>query len=157
MNTLVLSLDKIRGALLTKTLQKEGFHCNWCKNIFALSETIKEFQPSILVIDSEGLFQNELAVLPSLSPLLRTTSVLIVSSKPNYGTINIKAPLVKWCICSPLDLERVTKMVKELVTPKSDDTLKTLLPIDKEDEEDTTETTEEERLQDDLTGYLGLK
>lgn len=155
--TIVLSLDKIRGALLTKALQKEGFKCNWCKNIFTLQEMIEGFCPSLMVIDCEGLYQNELAVLSTLNSLLKQTSVLVVSSKPNYGMLNIKAPLVKWCICSPLDLELVCSMAKELTTTKTDDTLKDLLPLDKEDVEDATADTEEEKLEDDLTGYLGLK
>lgn len=155
--TIVLSADNIRGALLLKTLQKNGFDVTICKNLFDSYESIKNIKPVLLVIDCEGLYQNELSALTSLSSLLNECSVLIVANKPNYSSLNIKSLSTQWCISSPLDLDMVITKAKELITNKSDETLKNLLPIDTVGQEDTVEETEEDRLEDDLIGYLGLK
>ncbi len=154
--TIILSTDSVRGALLLKTLQKNGFDATLCKNLFDTYEIIKDIKPVLFVIDCEGFYQNELSALTSLSNLLKECSVLVVADKPNYSSLNIKGLSTQWCICSPLDLDMVTTRAKELITPKTDETLKTLLPIETEDQEDLPEQTQESTLEDDLIGYLGL-
>ncbi|HIJ60175.1 MAG TPA: hypothetical protein HPP56_06125 [Nitrospirae bacterium] len=158
-SVLILSPDKIRGALLTKVFEKNSFHVNLCRNLFDSYEVLKDLKPSLFLIDREGFYPNELATLTSLKTILKETSVLVVSNQPDYGLVTIRGVAIDWCVCNPLDLNMIAEKALELVNKKTEDTLKSLLPTDEaEDNKDKIdETTDEGKLQDDLMGYLRLK
>jgi len=159
-STVVFSSDKIRGALLSKAFQENGFEVSLHKNVHAAENVLKTKLPSLVVFDKEGYFRNELEHFSSLSRFLVGASVLVIANSAADGSISLKGVPVEWCLSNPLDLPLIVSKAKELlsatikmVTREGD--LKELLPIT--DGSDSSESETSETLSEDLLGFLGLK
>ncbi|MBF0506189.1 MAG: hypothetical protein HQL09_05085 [Nitrospirae bacterium] len=152
LSAVIFSADDIRGALLRKTLEKNGFEVSLYKNIHAAGDILKAKSPPLVIIDKEGYFPGELEYFSSLSGPLAGTSVLVVANSAQDASISLKGVPVEWCLSNPLDLPFIASKAKELLTVKPESNLKALLPAT-----DESGSSEDETLAKDLMGFLGLK
>ncbi len=155
----VFSPEEMRGALISKVLEKKGFKVSLYKNIRDASETIASFKPHIVIVDTEGYFPSELNYFASLSAQLTGSAVLFVANYSIDDTINMPHTGLDWCVSYPLDLELVaTKAIELLKSKDRPKDFKHLLPdIERGGAEEEKVVAEDADLEKDLLGFIGLK
>jgi DNA-binding NtrC family response regulator len=155
----IFSPDDMRGALISRMLERKGLKVSLFKNIRNASEAIASLKPHILIVDTEGYFPSELGYFASLSPLLADSAVLFVANSSINDTINMPHTKVDWCVSYPLDLQIIATKALELLKPKeAQGDFKHLLPdIEKGLTEEDKVVIEDEDLEKDLMGFIGLK
>ncbi len=151
-SAVIFSADEVRGALLLKTLVKNGFEVSLHKNLHAAGDILKTKSPLLVIIDKEGYFPGELEYFSSLGGLLSGSSVLVVANSAGDVSSSLKGALFEWCISNPLDLHLIASRAKELLTTKPEGDFKALLPAT-----DESGPSDDETLAKDLMGFLGMK
>src|SRR5208282_6810081 len=143
----IFSADNVRGALLRKALEKNGFEVSLHKNIHAAGDILKANSPPLVLIDKEGYFPGELEHFSSLSGLLAGASVLVIANSVGDVASSLKGVSFEWCISNPIDLPLIASKAKELLTTKRTSDFKALLPAT-----DESGSSEDETLAKDLMG-----
>ena len=102
-SAVIFSAEAIRGALLSKALEKNGFEVSLSKNIHSAGDILKAKAPRIVIIDKEGYFPGELESFSLLSGLLKGIPVVVVSNSEADDSLSLKDVSVEWCRSNPLD------------------------------------------------------
>lgn len=154
-SVVVFSSDAIRGALLSRVFQENGFEVVLFKNLHTAENILKTKAPALVVLDETGYFRTELEHFSSVSGLMVGVSVLVIANTPPDGSLSLGNIPVEWCLSHPLDLPFIVTKAKELLTVKresKEEDLKALLP-----DSDESGSSEDDTLSKDLMGFLGLK
>jgi DNA-binding response OmpR family regulator len=150
----------MRGALISRVLEKNGFKVYLHKNIREASDIINTRKPNKVIVDKEGYFPSELSYFTSLSSQLNNSAVLFVSDSSVDDSIWVGSVPMDWCVSNPMDLQLVTsKALKLLSNERPQKDFKHLLPdIEKEPpQQEEKVVLEDETLEKDLMGFIGLK
>jgi len=140
LSVVVFSADMMRGALLGKALEKNGFEVSLHKNTRTARDVLKSKVPHLVIIDREGYFPRELESFSLLSGLLKDVPVVVISNSSADSSFTLKDVSVEWCQSDPLDpLAVVEKSNSMLATSGKGELL------------------EKEMIAEDLRGFLGLK
>lgn len=151
-STIIFSSDEIRGTLLSKAFRKNGFEVALYKNLHAAEKVLKTQTPSLVVLDKEGYFHNELGHFSSLSGVLMKTPVLVIANSTVDSSISLKNVPVEWCLSEPLDLLLIMSKANELLLDARKSDFSKRKPV-----AGKSSPSEKETLTKDLKGYLGLE
>jgi DNA-binding NtrC family response regulator len=139
-SAIIFSAEDVRGALLSRALEKDGFEVSLHKNVLAAENILKSKAPQLVIIDKEGYFPGELESLSLLSGLLKEIPVVIVSNSAADNTFSLKDVSVEWCHSNPLDPLTIASKAKSMLTVSG-----------------RNELLEKEKIAKDLMGFLGIK
>ena len=151
-SAVIFSSDEIRGTLLSSAFKKNGFEVALYKNLHAANKILKTQLPSLVVLDKQGYFQNDLEHFSSLSEQLVKTPVLVIANSTADGSISLKNVPVEWCMSNPLDLLFIVSKARELMSDSSKSDIKKRPP-----DAGKSTSSEIEALTKDLKGFLGLE
>lgn len=151
-STVIFSPDEIRGGLLSAAFKKNGFDVSLYKNLHAVNKILKMQMPSLVVLDKEGYFQNDLEHFSSLSGQLIKTPVIVIANSTADGSVSLKNVPVEWCMSNPLDLPFIVSKARELILDSRACGIKKRAP-----DAGKGVSSEKEALTKDLMGFLGLK
>lgn len=144
----IFSAQDIRGSLLSKALEKNGFEVSLNKNLYSAGDILKTKAPQLVILDTVGYFPGELEVFSLLSGLLKGTPVIIVSNSDSNSSITLKDVSVEWCQSNPLDLAAIIAKSRGMLPNLAKENAR---------ENELEKGPEKEKIAEDLMGFLGFK
>ena len=114
----VFSADDLRGKIVEKVLNRNGFECLIFNRILEAGGAIAQHAPKVVIFDTESCFSEELNHLKNICQTLKHTVAIVLGE----GVVidRFKGPLIRKTLClpDPLNPELIATKVKELVAQK---------------------------------------
>ena len=113
---LVFSADDLRGKILKKVLDRNGFECLVFKRILETSDDIYKHSPAVVVIDTERCFSEEVNHLRNICQSLKDVAVIVLGKETVID--RFKGPRMGkvLCLSDPLDPELIISETREIVS-----------------------------------------
>jgi DNA-binding NtrC family response regulator len=138
---LVFSADELRGKILEKVLNRQGFECLNFNRILGTRDEIAPHSPDAVIIDTERCFSEEINHLKNICQKLKHTTVIVLGKETVID--RFKGPRFRrgFCMYDPIDPELIAEKIEEIVSGKKkkwklaegdmfENTLKHLLRLD---------------------------
>lgn len=146
-SVVIFSAEALRGALIGKTLEKNGYKVSLYKNIHSAGDILEAKAPQIVIIDKEGYFPGELESFSLLGKTLKGIPLVIVSNSEADDSIHLKDVAVHWCRSNPLDPLAIVATANSILETAGS------LPAASGE----IEISGKEAIVQDLMGFLGMK
>jgi DNA-binding response OmpR family regulator len=146
-SAVIFSAEALRGALISKTLEKNGYRVYLYNKVHSAGDILEAKAPQIVIIDKEGYFPGELESFSLLSGILKGIPLVIVSNSEADDSIHIKDISVHWCRSNPLDPLAIVATANSILEASGS------LPA----ASDRIEPSGKEAIAQDLMGFLGME
>ena len=115
---LVFSADELRGKILRKVLDRNGFECLIFNRILETGDDIVQHSPDVVIIDTEKCFLEEINHLRNICQTLKQVAVIVLGKETVIE--QFKGPRLRKVLflSDPLDPELITSEIKEIVSKK---------------------------------------
>lgn len=138
---LVFSADELRGKILEKVLDRNGFECLVFNRILETGDEIVLHSPEVVIVDTERCFSEEINHLKNICQTLKRETVIVLGKETvidRFKEFRIRKGL---CLYDPIDPELIAIKIEEIVSRKKkkwkltqsdmfEKTLKQLLRLD---------------------------
>ena len=138
---LVFSADELRGKILEKVLDRNGFECLVFNRILETGDEIVLHSPEVVIVDTERCFSEEINHLKNICQTLKRETVIVLGKETvidRFKEFRIRKGL---CLYDPIDPELIAIKIEEIVSRKKkkwkltqsdmfEKTLKQLLHLD---------------------------
>jgi len=116
---LVFSADELRGKIIRKVLDRNGFECLIFNRILESADDIVQHSPGVAIVDTERCFSEEISHLRNICQTLKHVAVIVLGKEIVID--RFKGPSMRkvLCLSDPLDPERITSEIKEIVYRKT--------------------------------------
>lgn len=116
---LVFSADELRGKIIRKVLDRNGFECLIFNRILETGDDIVQHSPKVAIVDTERCFSGEINHLRNICQTLKHVAVIVLGKETVID--GFKGPRMRkvLCLSDPLDPERITSEIKEIVYRKT--------------------------------------
>ena len=131
---LVFSVDELRGKILKKVLDRNGFECRVYQRILETGDDISQHSPAVVIVDTERCILEEVNHLRNICRTLEHVAVIVLGKESVID--GFKGPRMRKALClsDPLDPERIISEIRNIVSgnqrkwklPESDGLEKTL-------------------------------
>ena len=115
---LVFSADELRGKIIRKVLDRNGFECLIFNRILETGDDIVQHSPAVAIVDTERCFSEEINHLRNICQTLKHVAVIVLGKEiviDRFKGLSMRKVL---CLSDPLDPELITSEIKEIVYRK---------------------------------------
>ena len=115
---LVFSADELRGKIIRKVLDRNGFECLIFNRILETVDDIVQHSPEVAIVDTERCFSEEINHLRNICQTLKREAVIVLGKETVID--RFKGPRMRkvLCLSDPLDPELIALKIKEIVSRK---------------------------------------
>jgi len=115
---LVFSADELRGKIIRKVLNRNGFECLIFNRILETVDDIVQHSPEVAIVDTERCFSEEINHLRNICQKLKHVALIVLGKESVID--HFKGPRMRkvLCLSDPLDPELITLNIKEIVSRK---------------------------------------
>jgi DNA-binding response OmpR family regulator len=119
---IIFSTDKLRGGIIQKVLERTGLESLVVNRFLAAREAIADNAPRVAILDTQGVFSDELNLLKNfcraLWDTLWDTAVIVLGDRSIVDTFRGEGVQEGFCLPDPLDPELIASKVKEILSSK---------------------------------------
>ena len=115
---LVFSADELRGKILEKVLDRNGFECLVFKRILETGDEIVLHSPAVVIVDTERCFSEEINHLKNICKTLKRETVIVLGKESvinSFKELRIRKAL---CLYDPIDPELIAVKIEEIISWK---------------------------------------
>ena len=115
---LVFSADELRGKIIRKVLDRNGFECLVFNRILETGDEVVQHSPEVVIVDTERCFSEEINHLKNICQTLKHETVIVLGKETVID--RFKGPRMRkvLCLSDPLDPELITLKIKEIASMK---------------------------------------
>lgn len=115
---LVFSADELRGKILEKVLDRNGFECLIFNRILETGDEIVQHSPEVVIVDTERCFSEEINHLKNICQTLKHETVIVLGKETVVD--RFKGPRIRKALClyDPIDPELIAVKIEEIVSWK---------------------------------------
>ena len=112
----VFSADELRGKILNKVLDRNGFECLIFNRILEAGGEIAQHAPEVVIFDTESCFSEEINHLRNICRTLAPTVAMVLGEAAVID--RFKGPRTRKALClpDPLDPQLIATKVKEIIS-----------------------------------------
>ena len=113
---LVFSADELRGKIIRKVLDRNGFECLIFNRILETGDDIVQHSPEVAIVDTERCFSEEINHLRNICQTLKHAAVIVLGKETVID--RFKGPRMRkvLCLSDPLDPELITSEINNIVS-----------------------------------------
>ncbi len=115
---LVFSADELRGKIIEKVLDRNGFECLIFKRILETGDEIVQHSPEVVIVDTERCFPEEISHLKNICQTLKRETVIVLGKETvidRFKELRIRKGL---CLYDPIDPELIAVKIEEIISWK---------------------------------------
>ncbi len=115
---LVFSADELRGKILEKVLDRNGFECLVFNRILETVDEIVQHSPEVVIVDTERCVSEEINHLTNICQTLKRGTVIVLGKETvidRFKKLRIRKGL---CLNDPIDPELVAVKIEEIISWK---------------------------------------
>jgi len=115
---LVFSADELRGKILEKVLERNGFECLVFNRILETGDEIVQHSPEVVIVDTERCFSEEINHLKNICQTLKREIVIVLGKETvidRFKELRIRKGL---CLYDPIDPELIAVKIEEIISWK---------------------------------------
>lgn len=113
---IIFSTDSLRGGITQKVLERTGLESFVVNRFLMAREAIADNAPRVAILDTKGVFPDELHLLRSFCQTLWETSVIVLGDRSIVDTFGGEGVEERFCLPDPLDPELIASKVKEILS-----------------------------------------
>ena len=115
---LVFSADELRGKIIKKVLDRNGFECLTFNRILETGDDIVQHSPAAVIVDTESCFSEAINHLRNIYQTLDHEAGIVLGKETVID--GFKGPRIRkvLCLLDPLDPELIAVKIKEIVSQK---------------------------------------
>ncbi|MBW2194693.1 MAG: hypothetical protein JRF37_03720 [Deltaproteobacteria bacterium] len=110
----IFSADPLRSGITCEVLKRIGLESLQADSILEVKDAISGARPAVAILDTKGVFPNELDLLKNLCRTLRDTSVFLLGNPSLVNTFRAEGAHERYCLHDPFDPELIASKVKEI-------------------------------------------
>ena len=113
---LVFSADELRGKIINKVLDRNGFECLIFNRFLEAGGVIARHAPEVVIFDTENCFSEEINHLRNICRSLEHDSAIVLGKSAVID--RFEGPLTREALCipDPIDPELIAAKVKEKIS-----------------------------------------
>jgi DNA-binding response OmpR family regulator len=115
---IIFSTDRFRGGITQKVLERTGVESLVFDRFVAAREAVAGNPPRVAILDTKGIFPDELNLLKNLCRTLGETAVIVLGDRSIVDTFGGEGVREGFCLPDPLDPELIASKVKEVLSSK---------------------------------------
>ena len=115
---LVFSADELRGKIIRKVLDRNGFECLIFNRILEAGDDIVQHSPEVAIVDTERCFSREISHLRNICQTLKHVAVIVLGKETVIDRFKGPGMRKVLCLSDPLDPELIALKIKEIVSRK---------------------------------------
>jgi len=115
---LVFSADELRGKIIRKVLDRNGFECLIFNRILETGDDIVQHSPAVAIVDTERCFSEETNHLRNICQTLKHVAVIVLGKETVIDRFKGSRMRKVLFLSDPLDPELITSEIKEIVSKK---------------------------------------
>ena len=115
---LVFSADELRGKILEKVLDRNGFECLIFNRILETRDDIVQYSPEVVIVDTERCFSEEINHLKNVCQTLKHETFIVLGKEAVIGHFKGSRIRKSLCLCDPIDPELIAVKIKEIISWK---------------------------------------
>ena len=115
---LVFSADELRGKILEKVLDRNGFECLVFNRILETVDEIVQHSPEVVIVDTERCVSEEINHLKNICQKLKRGTVIVLGKETvidRFKKLRIRKNL---CLYDPIDPELIAEKIEEIISWK---------------------------------------
>ena len=112
---LVFSADELRGKIIKKVLNRNGFDCLLFNRILEAGGAIAQHAPPIVVFDTESCFSEEINRLRNISHRLKRAVAIVLGEAVVIERFERRPFRKTLCLPDPFDPELIAVKVNEII------------------------------------------
>ena len=117
---IIFSTDRLRGGITQKVLERTGLESLVVDRFLAAREAVADNAPRVAILDTKGVFPDELNLLRNLCRTLGDTAVIVLGDRLIVDTFGGEGVQEGFCLPDPLDPELIASKVKEVLSSKGE-------------------------------------
>jgi DNA-binding NtrC family response regulator len=115
---IIFSTDRFRGKITQEVLKRTGLESLLVKRVLEAREAMTDNAPRVAILDTTGIFPNEIDLLRNFCRTLRDTTVIVLGDRSIVDAFAEDAVQERLCLPDPLDPELIAAKVKEIFSSK---------------------------------------
>ena len=115
---LVFSADELRGKILEKVLDRNGFECLIFNRILETRDEIVQNSPEVVIVDTERCFSEEISHLRNICQTLKHETVIVLGKETVIDRFKWPRFCRGLCLYDPIDPELIAVKIEEIVAWK---------------------------------------
>lgn len=115
---LVFSADELRGKILEKVLDRNGFECLIFNRILETADEIAQHYPEVVIVDTERCISEEINHLKNICQKLKHETVIVLGKETVIDRFKGSFARKGLCLCDPIDPELIAVKIEEIVAWK---------------------------------------
>lgn len=116
---IIFSTDRLRGGITQKVLERTGLESLVVDRFLEAREAIADKAPHVAILDTKGIFPDELHLLRNFCQTLWDTAVIVLGDRSIVDTFGGEGVQEGFCLPDPLDPELIASKVKEILSSKA--------------------------------------
>ena len=115
---LVFSADELRGKIIKKVLNRNGFECLLFNQILEAGGAIAQHVPPVVVFDTESCFSEEINRLENICRTLKRAVAIVLGKAVIIERFKGRSFRRTLCLPDPFDPELIAVKVDETISQK---------------------------------------
>jgi len=117
---LVFSADELRGKIIKKVLNRNGFECHLFNQILEAGGAIAQHYPPVVVFDTESCFPEEINRLRNICRTLERAVAIVLGEAVVIEKFQGRSFRKTLCLPDPIDPELIVVKVNEIMAQKKE-------------------------------------
>ena len=122
---LVFSADELRGKILEKVLNRNGFECLIFNRILETRDEIVPYSPEVVIVDTERCISEEINHLKNVCQTLKHGIAIVIGRGSVINSFKGSLFRKVLCLADPFDPELIAVRIEKTISQKKNTGLRT--------------------------------